>query len=1034
MGSPTNLKIFIQIIILSLILLPFQNCGGPFTPANMTEQSSNINGPLNPFNIDLSVLSPMSGANVQSSLAIRGVCTSNFPVLISIDSQQSQTSTSCANGSYSVDLSLDQTDGSHTLYISQVHPSGASASKQVIFIKDTTAPVVQFTQPAASAQLTSQALNVSGNCEAGLNVLIGGSALSAPSQVACVNGTFQSPVSLIAVNGAYHLTLKQTDAAGNVGSASRPVQVNIASGTPSIKITAPAANSATKNSVSLVGTCVTGLIVRIAGTGAQSPTQISCLSGAFSSGVVLSSGDGVKNIIVEQTNAQNQTGQDSRSFILDSTAPQISIASPAAGTKATSSITLAGNCETGLGISIGGSGVAANTAVACNSGTYQEVINFSSGIGPKVITVSQTDSVGNTGTASRTFERIDLILDGSVLYATHCAACHGPLTNSAKLGRTATQISNAISTTSAMTGLDFLTSTQVSAIADALKLEAAVPPFACTAPNDIEGNLVESHARRLTTRQIRNTVSDLVGRLLGANAATAIVNAALASNSLPVDSAPRYKRFDNNFSSNHAQSYFHFADNIAKAISSTTYFGAFFTAAINLNKGNCPTLSTTSPSVECQTELIRNLGLRFLRRPLMETTALNEVEDYRREFASTSSATALGNLVFRMLLAPHFLFHLETNELAYPGHNDILKLSSISVANRLSYTFWNAPPDETLLNMAQTSDLSADAGFQSALNYVTGKTSFQDSVKEFFNDWLNLDHVPHFQSNNPAAFALFSGNAVYNEVLRSEIVNEAQELGSHVATSGGTFKDIFTTQISFARGELMKVYGTTQAAPTQITSSNAVMLPSGRHPGILTRLAWTVTSAAGNKNPVMRGARIRKEILCMVTAPPPPTLPPDSLVTPPFDSSLTVRERYHIKTSVSACSSCHSVMNPLGFALSNFNGLGRFELQEPAFNADGSYANKQLSVDASADLSPILGSGAVVSNPVQFASVIADRQETKTCFTQEFAKYFLGRDPATGEGCRMNKMYSNIIQSKSLKEFMRSLALDPDFRLRKLAP
>src|SRR5262249_10598462 len=95
----------------------------------------------------------------------------------------------------------------------------------------------------------------------------------------------------------------------------------------------------------------------------------------------------------------------SRTFTRDSTPPAVSITSPAAGTKDKVGITLSGTCETGLQVDIGGAGIGTPISVGCNASQFSVPIAFSAGDGNKIITVTQTDSVGNPTTDPRTFAR-----------------------------------------------------------------------------------------------------------------------------------------------------------------------------------------------------------------------------------------------------------------------------------------------------------------------------------------------------------------------------------------------------------------------------------------------------------------------------------------------------------------------------------------------------------------------------------------------------------------------------------------------------
>lgn len=550
-------------------------------------------------------------------------------------------------------------------------------------------------------------------------------------------------------------------------------------------------------------------------------------------------------------------------------------------------------------------------------------------------------------------------------------------------------------------------------------------PFACDGPSPEDG-VAPSFAHRLTRRQLERTLRDVLGTFLDEAVVAPMVASAFEASPPPAETE-RYKRWDNDLSVVHAQSYFNLADTIAKAVASEEHRAAFANAAVALDAGPCTSFDANAPSPECQRQIVRNVGARFLRHPLAE----DEVDAYAQELSSGSAATALGNLVFRMLLAPRSLFQMEIDEQPIEGRDDVVRLSSTAIVNRLSFTFWNAPPDEHLRGLATSSDLSADEPFAAALDYVLDHPRFEDSNREFFADWLRLDHVPAFEATESEMFQRYAGGVRFDGALREELLREVEELGNFVSARGGTFRDLFTTEVSFARGaEMMKLYGAEAPAPAVVTPENAVKLPPGTHPGIFTRAAVLAT-ASGTKNPVLRGVRVRRDVLCMPLALP-PNLPAEALAPPPFDESLTARERFARKTSSGTCGGCHSTMNPFGDALSNYSGVGRFELAEPAIREDGSYAGKQLSVDARADLSALLGPGAEATNPAQYMELLAERAEAMQCFSKAYAEYQLSRATADGDGCRLNRMFNRIKDGQSLKSVMRSLAMDREFRLRRL--
>lgn len=970
----------------------------------------------------IAILSPVMNAVTRGALTVSGSCETGLSVSLSVNNVAAQTF-NCSQGMFSGNVTLTANDGSLILRVSQVDGAGNTGSHQVTVVKDSVAPQVQISSPAQNATLSSQALNISGTCETGLPVQLSGSLLSAPAQVNCTNASFQAAVSTVNVNGNYVLTVTQTDAAGNQGSQSRNITLNILLEAPAIAITAPAANSATRTGITLSGTCTNNLPVRLSGTGLNQASQVNCVSGAFSAPITFSSGDGTKNIIVSQTNAQNTTRQDSRSFILDTTPPSIAILSPAAGTQAETALTISGSCETGRPVSISGAGVATAFTTNCTSAMFQASVTFSNNAGTKVVTVSQTDAVGNMGSNSRSFERIVPVLDGSVLYANNCSACHGDLSNSTKFNRTAAQITSSISTIPQMSAIR-LSPAQISAVASALQ---RTEMFTCNENATLAQKAVQKDIKRHTQRQYINTLRDLLSRgITSTSTVNTLVNNAVNNVSLPSDDASSFSRFDQSVVRQHMKAYFDIADALATTLTNSTYYDSFTRAIINLSAGTCTSPNTASLTSACATRFVANFGLRALRRPL--TTA--EQTTYLNAYTSAGgNAAGISTLIFKFLMAPQFLYQIENGGTVVSG--SLVRLSSYEVASRLSYMFWNSMPDEELLTRAASSNLSTDAPFLSSLTYVADHAKAQDSIREFMNEWLKLNRTPHFATNNQSLNWIANNEGVtLDGALRTAMINEVQDLGAFIYQNNLTFRDLFTSDVSFARdSRLVSIYGVSGAAPANVTVQNAVRFPAGQRGGLLTRAALLV-GGTELANPIKRGIRIRKEILCRTLDNPPADLP-EALEPPPHNINMTTRERYDLATSPAACMGCHQLINSLGHALGSYNSFGKYMTQEPIFDERGVFANRYLPVSTAVDLSTSIQSGLTAANALELSTRVASQPDTLKCFSEKALQFTEGRvENLNKEGCRLNGLYSRLSQSRSLKDFFRAMAEDPEFRHR----
>jgi hypothetical protein len=234
-----------------------------------------------------------------------------------------------------------------------------------------------------------------------LDVVITGQ-LAAAITTACSASTFSAVITLSNGSGNKNVTATQVDAGGNSGSASRTFINDMTA--PAVRITAPAANTVAQTGVNLQGTCENGLAVQLSGAGLSGPASTACNAGNFAVAISFTAGDGVKTITVTQTDGAGNIGTDSRNFVRDNTAPVVRITAPAAGTSAAAGLTISGTCESGLQVNISGA-VNAASSTACAGGAFTAAITFSAGNGAKLITVSQTDLAGNTGTDSRSFNK-----------------------------------------------------------------------------------------------------------------------------------------------------------------------------------------------------------------------------------------------------------------------------------------------------------------------------------------------------------------------------------------------------------------------------------------------------------------------------------------------------------------------------------------------------------------------------------------------------------------------------------------------------
>ncbi len=427
---------------------------------------------------NLTITAPAAGTTASQGLTLQGACEGGNPVQISGSGVAAAVSVSCVSSAYSAAITFSTGEGAKAVSVAQADSAGNSTTVNRQFNKDSVAPTIAFTAPAAGTAAAA-GVTLNGSCESGLTVQISGG-VSANTSVSCANSAFTANITFSSGEGAKTITVAQTDAAGNTGSASRGfVRDSVA---PVVTIAQPASGAFVRSPATVSGLCEAGIPVVLYGSGVATQVTVSCSAGMYSGSVTLTAGDGAKEIRAGQTDAAQNFGVAVVNVALDTVAPNVAIQAPEAGTLAPNGLTVSGACESGLPVVAGGSGAASMVQVNCTNAVFSVNVVFSATDGQKQISVTQTDAAGNTRSDTRVFERGDPVVKGTALYTAHCAICHGPLATSTKLGRTAAQISGAITTIPAMQNLaTTLTAKDIEYIAAALGQSTSVPVSGSTA-------------------------------------------------------------------------------------------------------------------------------------------------------------------------------------------------------------------------------------------------------------------------------------------------------------------------------------------------------------------------------------------------------------------------------------------------------------------------------------------------------------------------------------------------------------------------
>lgn len=328
----------------------------------------------------------------------------------------------------------------------------------------------------------------------------------------------------------------------------------------------------------------------------------------------------------------------------------------------------------------------------------------------------------------------------------------------------------------------------------------------------------------------------------------------------------------------------------------------------------------------CATEFLSSVGRLLYRRPLTGA----EVEQFVASAASGADTlndfySGLELALEAMLLSPDVLFIVDRAEPDpdNPGH---LRVDAYSFASRLSYFLWNAGPDAELLDAAASGELLTKRGRARAVERMLASPRLDDGMRAFFDDMFRFSDFKTI-AKDPAIYPQFQNTtamAAREQTLRTVI--------NHLITEKKSYLDLYTTRSTFMAPELATVY----EIPTPPGWVPYTVPPDSQRDGLLAQISFlSLHSHPGRSSATLRGAALRETLLCQEVPPPPPNVD-FSVLNNPDAHYPTQRDRVMAHLETPSCAGCHLIMDPIGLGLENFDGEGRFRLQENGAPIDAS--------------------------------------------------------------------------------------------------
>lgn len=326
----------------------------------------------------------------------------------------------------------------------------------------------------------------------------------------------------------------------------------------------------------------------------------------------------------------------------------------------------------------------------------------------------------------------------------------------------------------------------------------------------------------------------------------------------------------------------------------------------------------------CAKRILETLMHRAYRRPVVERD-FQALQFYREGRAEGSFETGIERALAAILVSPEFLFRIERDPVGV-APNSAYRISDLELASRLSFFLWSSIPDDELLDAAIQGLLKQPAVLQEQVRRMLADRRAHSLVTNFASQWLHLRNLSAVKPD----MRLFPD---FDDNLRQALREETELFIESIIREDRNVLDLLRANYTFVNERLAKhyripnVYGSRFRRITLEDDSKGLGLL--RQGSIL-----TVTSYATRTSPVIRGKWILENFLGVPPPPPPASVPP--LKENTIDGSLSVRDRLAEHRRNPACSGCHSLMDPVGFSLENFDAIGRWRTNEQGKIIDAS--------------------------------------------------------------------------------------------------
>jgi uncharacterized protein DUF1592/uncharacterized protein DUF1588/uncharacterized protein DUF1585/uncharacterized protein DUF1587/uncharacterized protein DUF1595/cytochrome c len=340
--------------------------------------------------------------------------------------------------------------------------------------------------------------------------------------------------------------------------------------------------------------------------------------------------------------------------------------------------------------------------------------------------------------------------------------------------------------------------------------------------------------------------------------------------------------------------------------------------------------ATNSEELPCAKKILSGLARQAFRRPVTDSDMETMLSVYQKGRNTGDFENGIERGLQFILAHPEFVFRSEIDPAnVKPGQ--AYRLSDLELASRLSFFLWSSVPDEELVSLAAQGKLKDPLVLERQVKRMLADPRSHELVKNFTGQWLQLRSLP---SSAPIT-DLFPD---FDDNLRQAFRSETEMFFESILREDRSVVDLLTADYTFVNERLARHYGIPNIYGSQFRRVTLDATLDVRR-GLLGKGSiQLVTSIADRTSPVQRGKWVMMNILGVIPPDPPPNVPPLKEAADGGAVALeqTMRERMEQHRANAVCASCHKMMDPIGFALENFDAVGKWRTTQFGRSLDAS--------------------------------------------------------------------------------------------------